>query len=1517
MLPNIGESPVKIKDIQNLHSAETIAQLFARLGYQSDLHADAQAATPEHIHTKPELLNQIRDFHQLAHWEDETGSAFYVYLYVVPKITISLTKNIFQDLKKRQADFLVVLADESYDTIDILYVDRTFISTINDKKREQAHDVQFAFPSENAQDPAALTVSQARMRVRSIDRRKPDAVDCRVLNRFQLSKQRKSIATHCIVLSGAFDIAEWSEQYFNNRALFSDHYLMKILPTLENGEWKEAISATNAGRLNQVHNSLRGQYDDASDTYREKSGPELRKNLLKPVLSELDFAFEEASKLFVEGERQLDFRLFTKDASGQAAEKAAICLAYRWGRNLDGYEDDDPEQPDPDGTTHENPGAVVISLMDQEQVDWAFLTNGKVWRLYSAKTHSRATNYYEIDLEETLNIPREQTEGLTHAFLYFWLLFRAEAFLPKTRADGGEAHSFLNWLLRESAEYALALGDSLKKRIFEEIFAHFAEGLVHDAQHKRALPTTAQLAALSVDERDKLLKPFFNATLTFLYRLLVLLYAESRNLLPIHERHGYWPHSLSSLKHQIADYAGKNRVQGDRKISESKEYTEEGFACYQRLQTLFAAIDLGNEELNVPTYNGGLFITRSPFEAEISDPCEDWGGLTEQHGPEEIAAFILASYRISDRHLALGLDKLARDEDKSHELVMIDYKSLGVRQLGSIYEGLLEFKLRIAVEEMAIVKDKVIPLQEAEGAGTYRRGKTPTITEKKAYIENDRHERKATGSYYTPDYIVEYIVEQTVGPVLDEKEQKLKEKFRRIEEAVAQRQRENRMLAQRGQKVNAREIERIYERANAQDLVEEFFDIKVLDPAMGSGHFPVEAVDYITRRMLKFLDQHPNNPVRYELKKLERTIAEDVERQKVSIDRSKLTEINLLKRQVLKRCIYGVDVNPMAVELAKVSMWLDSFTIGAPFSFLDHHLKCGNSLIGADIEEARNAGQIKEGGNTDKTVQQLSLTILSDNDFWASALLSAEGMIRISKLTDVTPAQARESQEAFTHANDAIFPLKRVLDVYLSRYFSNPPFQRRKDKAVVDKALDFIRTKQAKEWARTGKLDKLNDEQLAVLENAKEDAQKHHFFHWQVEFPEVFIDLQHASLKSNPGFDAVIGNPPYVRQEGLGESKGAFQAIYKVYDSIADLYTYFIERGHVMLHQGGHFGMITANKFMRANYGAKLRAFLLEQAKLEKLIDFGDLPVFGEATAYPIITIFDKSERNGEPIEYTLVKSLQLESLPELIQRTASRMPESAFGNSSWSLSHTDKQVILDKLTARSVALERYMGNSKIRRGILTGFNEAFIIDQATRSKLIAADPKSAQIIKPFLMGEDVRRYTLNFQNRYLIWTYIGVSIKEYPAVYQHLQSHQSRLESRWDKGNHWWELRHCDYYAEFEKPKIIYPVIAISNRFSFDTEGYYSNDKTFFIPTDSLYLLSILNSSTMYLFFRSELSKLRGGFLEYRAQTLVNTPIRRIAFTTPPAQRAAALVEAQQHYQTYLASAQLDARPDTPPPNI
>src|SRR5579883_150667 len=1406
------------EDIQQLSNRDALAAFFAHLHYD----------TNERLLQSVSAMSLDNLKHVITHIErlaSQDAGLLEVYLFELKSVTMAATQSIVRSFRNRPGDYLLVLTDD-YERLDFVLVER------------------YSAQPGKTQEPLAPGLPRqvgVRPRILTVQRRQPDPVSLRVLRRFSYTES-DTFAQFEKLLS-AYDTAGWSEQFFNNRALFSDYYLTTRLR--ESAEWNDL---TGASAMTRAFRQLRTLYDDARETCTNKPESVVRSQLLEPTLTALGFTFSPAN-----AENAADYLLYSPE---QQNEPLALCLAYTWNRNLDGKDDQrDIEHPD------ENPGALVVRLLDSGQANWAIVTNGKIWRLYSARAHSRATNYYEIDLEETLALPAATIE---EGFHYFWLLFRAAAFVPAPRTVDGEQRSlcFLDMLVSESESYARKLGDRLKKRVFEDIFPHFARGFIIHARRTSQLP--AGLEDLPAEERNRLLEPYFNGTLTFLYRLLFLLYAESRDLLPVREQRGYYEKSLEKLKREIAAKAGKIEDEAPQRIRAA--YNDLSTTFYDRLQELFHAVDKGDASLNVPVYNGGLFVT-APDPADTS--------------PEANVARFLAAHKIPDRELALGLDLMARDiDEKTHELVAIDYKSLGVRQLGSIYEGLLEFRLRIAPEEMAIVKGKkteeILPYREAlqkklpilkDGRGKDARDKT--LPRGAVYLENDRRERKATGSYYTPDYIVQYIVANTVGPVLAEKLEALRPLFREAEKLLrSKRDKEDALKKQHllSSGDSAKNETYLHYR---DTLNKAFFDLKVLDPAMGSGHFLVEAVDYITDRMADFLTAFRWNPVVYELALTRREISQAMESQGISIDMSKLTDMNLLKRHVLKSCIYGVDLNPMAVELAKVSLWLDCFTLGAPLSFLDHHMKCGNSLIGGSVQEVQDA---------------------LSHDLWGSQfsyLLDATQLMRrVSDLSDVTAQEVAASRQAYKGAYDALAPFKRLLDVYLSEYFGN--------KGAKHKTRLYAGAIVAHD------LSKANPADRQAIESALTLAASKRFFHWELEFPEVFFDEKQR--KNNGGFDAVVGNPPYVRQEGLGDDKVAFKEMYTVFNSIADLYTYFIERGHTLLHPQGRFGMITANKFMRANYGAALRSFLIDKIKLEKLIDFGDLPVFGDATTYPIIILSSIALRNGTPITYALIDSLNFENLLQSIQFVSRQMPENAFIGTNWSLAATSEQGILDKLKAKSVLLADYV-KGKIRRGILTGFNEAFIIDDTTRNKLIAEDSISAEIIKPFVVGEDIRKYVLDYQDRYLIWTYIGVPINKYPAIYKHLQQYQMKLEKRWDKGNYWWELRHCDYYADFEMPKIIYPDIAKNCKFAFDTSGTYSVNTTYFIPVNSnqVYLAALLNSTLIEFFFRTISSSIRGGYLRFFDQYVRQIPIRRINFTLSPDQRAYYLEKAKNLYQYCL----------------
>lgn len=319
---------------------------------------------------------------------------------------------------------------------------------------------------------------------------------------------------------------------------------------------------------------------------------------------------------------------------------------------------------------------------------------------------------------------------------------------------------------------------------------------------------------------------------------------------------------------------------------------------------------------------------------------------------------------------------------------------------------------------------------------------------------------------------------------------------------------------------------------------------------------------------------------------------------------------------------------------------------------------------------------------------------------------------------------------------------------------------------------------------------------------------------------------------------------------------------------------------------------------MRAAYGGYLRSFLTQDVYVQQIIDFGDLPVFPDVSAYPCIAITSKEDRDGRSTSYLRVPSLKFGSLDRFVEENATSLPAEAFQEENWQLTGAAEHRVLSKMEQVSVPLGRWLGDVEIHYGIKTGFNEAFFIDKATRDRLVSEDPKSAEIIKPLVVGDDIKRYEIEFKGQYLIWTYVGVPIEQYPAIFNHLKQYQSQLEARWDQGEQWWELRHCDYYEDFEKPKIMYQDISERGAFAYDAKGFFANNTVYFFNASNVYTLALLNSSLGEHYFRSQTTEYRGGYLRFFTQYIERTPIRRIFFTTPDEEREQQIEVLNELYQ-------------------
>ncbi len=371
------------------------------------------------------------------------------------------------------------------------------------------------------------------------------------------------------------------------------------------------------------------------------------------------------------------------------------------------------------------------------------------------------------------------------------------------------------------------------------------------------------------------------------------------------------------------------------------------------------------------------------------------------------------------------------------------------------------------------------------------------------------------------------------------------------------------------------------------------------------------------------------------------------------------------------------------------------------------------------------------------------------------------------------------------------------------------------------------------------------------------------------------------------GFDEIIGNPPYIRQEEFSALKPYLQAQYGTYAGTADLLVYFIELGLKLLRPDSLFNFIISNKFVRANFRKALRQWL-QQYRLLEILDFGDLPVFEEATTYPCILQIQK-QMPAEFFRAANIPALEQGDFTAYVQGLHFESAQSALTPEGWTLADTRVQQLLEKLKKTGVPLGEYV-QGKIYYGVKTGLNESFVIDAATRERLIAEDGRCGEVIKPFLAGRDVKRYTAPKVDKYLLlfpkgWTkaqfgdlaeveaFVALE-KQCPTVARFLTPFAEKGRSRYDKGDYWWEMRACDYYGEFEQSKIVFPDIALKMEATLSFDHEYCGNTLYIIPDADLKLLGLLCSRVVSFFYSNITSSIRGGYLRFIRQYLEQIPV-------------------------------------------
>ncbi len=1135
-----------------------------------------------------------------------------------------------------------------------------------------------------------------------------------------------------------------------NHYLFSDYYMANRLP--EQPEWAAAAAGALAD-FTALWRDYSPQADNESQTEAD---------WIRPALRRLGHHFNVQVALATPfGTRKPDYLLFAADAARQTAKAVtgplsadhlrdgalAVADAKAWDRDLDrGGAVLKKGQAITD-----HPMVQIYIYVQHSGLPWGILTNGRLWRLVHRATADKLEIFYEVDLPALI----EQRDP--DAFKYFWLFFRREAFT----APAGHT-PFLARVLAQSQAYNRGISDSLKGQVYEAL-RHLAQGLL-------------DFPANQLDPTPDTLRDIYTNSLIVLYRLLFILYAESRALLPVAGpqanplyRDSY---SLTALKRRIA-----------RDLDQRKPMAASMDNDWHHLRRLWEVIDQGNPDLGVPAYNGGLF-----------DP--------QKHT-------FLTRYRVGDTHLRQAIDLLARTRDpQTGERRFVDYRDLEIRHLGSIYEGLLEYQLRRADAPLAVRLDKGREVYDTAPAGG-----PVDVAAGDVYLVTDKGERKASGSYYTPDFIVEYIVEQTVGPVLAD-------------------------LAGR-------------HAADPAALERAILRVNVLDPSMGSGHFLVEATHFIARRLVELgLPTPPDS------------------------GDSPDSDLAYWRRRVAQACIYGVDLNPLAVELAKLSLWLTTVARGKPLSFLDHHLRHGNSLIGSRVADlplkgaAQQSRQRRQKSRKAEAEQRAAgqMSMLDDSAFVSTMRTATGFMGDIEHLRGETLAEVQEAAGLYGKIVSETANPRQLANLHTARAFGLD---------ITDDLWPALAR-----YLTHGGLPFAKFDQLAAQAAAL--TKQHHFFHWELEFPEVFFD-DHGRLDAAAGFDAVIGNPPYVRQERLQPYKSYFEQHYESFHGVADLYLYFYERGVDLTRDDGRLAFISSGTFARANFAKAFRQWLPKNAQLETIIDFGEnQPFDGAEMVRPSIVTLKKGKQKNEFRSLFIADKVPDDLNAALAEDGIDCLPK-VLKQPEWTFEPAAVTRLFEKILAKGVPLDEVV-NGRMYRGVLTGFNEAFYIDQATRDSLVEADAKSAEIIKPMLRGADLRPWYQENEGRWLIFTRRGIEIENYPAIKNYLEQYKTQLMPRpddWPRNKNWpgrkpgpyewYEIQDSvAYFEEFDQPKIFWPDISKLPRFSWDEEGQYINNKGYIIPDPHPSLLGILQSRVLW-FCVSQICqplRLRAGLWQYQMFT-------------------------------------------------
>lgn len=682
--------------------------------------------------------------------------------------------------------------------------------------------------------------------------------------------------------------------------------------------------------------------------------------------------------------------------------------------------------------------------------------------------------------------------------------------------------------------------------------------------------------------------------------------------------------------------------------------------------------------------------------------------------------------------------------------------------------------------------------------------------------ETKTQARKATGSYYTPREIVDYMVDESLKQYLyqqvrpDDNDREFY--WQRLDDLFTNVDKFGRL------NTKADGLSVIYD-AEIAKLIKALSEIKILDPAVGSGAFPMGLLQRITS-LLAILDPDNSHFKGLQLAKAAQ-IPENTSK-KAAMDAieevfSPANKYNNYGRKLylIEKSIYGVDIQPIAIQICKLRFF-----------------------ISLTIEQTTN-----DDKNDNYGIK--ALPNLETNFIIANTLLPL-GKISHSGQMDWLQSRIEELYQQLAKVRHKHFSAKTKTTK--NKY-------RKEDKKI-----------------RAQMLEQLGNTSKDIKQKMQKVA------NWDLYNPNAIADWFDPKWQFgvSAGFDIVIGNPPYIRQEAIKKLKPQLKQHYSVFTGTADIYTYFYEKGITLFGDNGHLCYITSNKWMRARYGQKLRRFFKKSTQLKQIIDFKGKQIFENATVDTNILLCGGVINKNSNFYYQ-------HQLPDDNHKLFT-MAIADLTDNVYTLVPADVLAIKKKIEQIGTPLKDWDVN--IYRGVLTGFNEAFIIDTAKRDKLIAQDPKSAEIIKPILRGRDIKAYEAKWAGLWLINVHNGgrsteaISIDNYPAIKQHLGQYYPQLKKRCDQGRTPYNLRDCAYLAEFSKEKIVYPIISGEPRFTLNNNSYYTNDKCFLITgnINLQFLTAVLNSKLSFWYLRQIGSLLGSGGFEFRKIYVEQLPIPKIS---------------------------------------